>query len=111
MSEAKSGNSSTSHFADMRGYKPCALTRPQYAPRMKTKMLESALKRVEQWRPELQDQLAQIALEIDGEILDGVYHATAEELAAIDEGLRAAAEWRFATDEEVEATFAKFRGR
>ena len=95
----------------MRGEKLCALTRPRYAPRMKTKMLESALERVEQWPPGLQDQLAQIALEIDGEFVDGVYHASAEELAAIDEGLRAAAEGRFATEEEVEATFAKFRGR
>jgi hypothetical protein len=37
------------------------------------------------------------------------YKATPEELEAIDRGLRDAAEGKFATDEEVEAVFAKFR--
>ena len=68
------------------------------------------LARVEQWPPGVQDELAQIALEMDSGIAGGVYHATEAELAAIDEGLRAADEGRFATDQEVEATFAKFRG-
>lgn len=40
---------------------------------------------------------------------DGVYQPTPEELAGIDRGLRAAAEGRFATDQQVEAVFAKFR--
>ncbi|HSZ74636.1 MAG TPA: hypothetical protein VK779_07445 [Rhizomicrobium sp.] len=38
------------------------------------------------------------------------YYPTEEELAGIDRGLRAAAEGKFATDEQVEAVFAKFRG-
>jgi predicted transcriptional regulator len=38
-----------------------------------------------------------------------VYEATPEELEGIDRGLRDVAEGRFATDEEVEAVFAKFR--
>lgn len=39
----------------------------------------------------------------------GVYHATPEELSGIDRGLKAAREGRFATDEEVEAVFARHR--
>jgi predicted transcriptional regulator len=40
---------------------------------------------------------------------DAEYEPTPEELAGIDRGLRAAAEGRFATDQQVEAVFAKFR--
>ena len=75
---------------------------------MKTKLLEDVLGRVENWPPGIQDELAQIALEMDAGILRGEYHATAEELAAIDEGVRAADEGRFATDAEVDAVFAQF---
>ena len=41
---------------------------------------------------------------------DGEYQPTAEELAGIDRGLRAAAEGRFVSDQQVEAALAKFRG-
>jgi hypothetical protein len=41
---------------------------------------------------------------------DGEYEPTPEELAGIDRGLRAAAEDRFASDSQVEAVLAKFRG-
>ena len=75
---------------------------------MKTKMLEDVLERVEDWPAAAQNTLAEVALEIEAE-LTGVYHATPEELAGIDRGLQAAAEGRFATDEEVEAVFAKYR--
>ena len=40
----------------------------------------------------------------------GVYHATPEELAAIDEARAQVTRGEIATDEEVEAAFAKFRG-
>jgi hypothetical protein len=40
---------------------------------------------------------------------DGEYEPTAKERAGIERGLRAAAEGRFATDQQVEAVFAKFR--
>ena len=39
-----------------------------------------------------------------------VYHPTPEELEGIDRGLRDAEQGRYATNEEVEAAFAKFRG-
>jgi predicted transcriptional regulator len=56
-----------------------------------------------------QEKLAEIALEIDARMKDGLYHATPEELAGIDRGLNAARQGRFATDQQVEATLAKHR--
>lgn len=77
---------------------------------MKTKRLTEALKQVEHWPAEWQDELAAIALDIDAGLKDGVYHPTADELAGIDRGLRDAEQGRFAPDDEMEAAFAKFRG-
>jgi predicted transcriptional regulator len=50
-------------------------------------------------------------LTADPSLKDGEYQPTPEELAGIDRGLRAAAEGRFASEQEVEAAFAKFRAR
>jgi hypothetical protein len=77
---------------------------------MTTTALKEAIRRAETWPDEAQEQLAEIAFEIDAELKGGVYHATPEELVGIDRGLKAAQEGRFATDEEVEAVFAKHRG-
>jgi hypothetical protein len=77
---------------------------------MTSKALKEAIRRAEAWPEEAQEQLAEIAFEIDAEIKGGVYHATPEELAGIDRGLKAAREGRFVTDEEIEAAFAKRRG-
>jgi predicted transcriptional regulator len=77
---------------------------------MKTKRLTQALERVEDWPAQWQDQLADIALDIESRLKDGVYYPTAEELEGIDKGLNDAEQGRFATEEEVEAAFAKFRG-
>jgi predicted transcriptional regulator len=76
---------------------------------MKTKRLTDVLERVEAWPAQAQDELAEIALDIDAGLKDVPYQPTAEELDGIDRGLRDAAEGRFATNEEVEAVFAKFR--
>jgi predicted transcriptional regulator len=78
---------------------------------MKTKLLNQALERVEGWPAEAQDQLAEIALDIDANLKDLVYEPTDAELAGIDRGLREADQRLFATDAEVEAAFAKFRCR
>jgi hypothetical protein len=80
-------------------------------PPMKTTKLTEALERVEAWPPDVQNELAEFALELDAGFKDGEYEPTPEELAGIDRGLRAAAEGRFADDQEVDAVFAKFRGR
>jgi len=77
---------------------------------MKTKMLADVLERVESWPAEAQEELAEIALEIDAGLAGKAYEPTPAELAGIDRGLRAAEEGRFATEEEVEAVLAKFRG-
>jgi predicted transcriptional regulator len=76
---------------------------------MKTKLLTKALERVEAWPAEAQDRLAEIALDIEAGLGDGEYEPTADELAGIDRGLKAAAEGRFATDQQVEEAFSRFR--
>jgi hypothetical protein len=78
---------------------------------MKTKMLTEVLERVEAWPADVQNELAEIALELDAAFQDGEYEPTPDELAGIDRGLRDATAGRFATDHQVEASFAKFRGR
>ncbi len=80
-----------------------------YIPGMASKALEEAMRRAETWPAEAQEELAEIALEIDASLRGGTYHATLEELEGIDRGLKAAREARFATDEEVEAVIAKHR--
>jgi hypothetical protein len=77
---------------------------------MKTKKLIEVPERIEAWRPEEQNELADLTLELDTGLSDGEYEPTAEELAGIERGLRDAAEGRFATPQQVETAFAKFRG-
>jgi predicted transcriptional regulator len=77
---------------------------------MTSKALKEAIRRAETWPEEAQETLAEIAFEIDAELKGGAYHATPEELAGIDRGLKAAREGRFATDQEVDAVFTKRRG-
>jgi predicted transcriptional regulator len=76
---------------------------------MKTKQLAEILERVERWPAHAQDELADIALDIEKNLSKGDYEPTPQELAGIDRGLRAADEGRFATDEQVEAALAKLR--
>lgn len=70
--------------------------------------VKHVLSRVEHWPEDDQDELAQLALEIEAR-RHGVYHATPAELQAIDEALAAVARGEIASDEEVEAVFAKYR--
>ena len=66
------------------------------------------LEQVESWPQEDQEELAEYAREIEAR-RTGVYHATPEELEAIDEALGQVARGELATKEEIEAAFAKFR--
>ncbi len=75
---------------------------------MKSKALNAVLERVATWPEAAQQQLAEIALEIEQD-LSGTYHATPEEKAGIERGLADVRAGRFATDEQVEAALAKFR--
>jgi predicted transcriptional regulator len=76
---------------------------------MKTRQLTEVLERVERWPAHAQDELAEIARDIEDGLARGEYEPSEAELAGIDRGLRAAAEGRFASDEQVEAVFAKLR--
>jgi len=76
---------------------------------MTAKALKEAMQRVEAWPEEAQEELAEIALEIDAGLRGRSYKATAEELIGIDRGLRAARQGRIASDEDVAAVFAKHR--
>jgi predicted transcriptional regulator len=76
---------------------------------MQTSRIADVLRRARSWPEEAQEELARVALEIETEHGSGTYQATSEELRGIDRGLRDAEQGRFATDEQVEATFAKFR--
>src|SRR5260370_22556416 len=70
--------------------------------------VKNMLSRVARWPEEDQDELAQVALEIEAR-RHGLYHATPEELEAIDEALAAVSRGEVASDEEVETIFAKYR--
>lgn len=74
-----------------------------YSGFMAAKVLKEALERVETWPVEAQEELAEIACEIEAGLKGDTYRATSPELAGIDRGLKAAREGRFAPDEQVEA--------
>jgi predicted transcriptional regulator len=70
--------------------------------------LRIMLARIERWPEQDQEELAQVALEIEAR-RHGVYHATPDEVLAIDEALAAVERGEVASDEEVEAVLAKYR--
>jgi predicted transcriptional regulator len=76
---------------------------------MTSKALMDAMQRAETWPLEAQEELAEIAREIDAALTGGSYRATLGELAGIDRGLKAAREGRFVSSEEFEAVLAKHR--
>ncbi|MGH6989540.1 MAG: hypothetical protein ACREE3_06555 [Stellaceae bacterium] len=69
--------------------------------------LKNVLARAETWSEQDQEELAQMALEIEAR-RHGLYRASSEELKAIDEALAAVARGEIASDAEVEAVFAKY---
>jgi hypothetical protein len=70
--------------------------------------LRKMFARAERWSEQDQEELAQVALEIEAR-RHGVYHASGEELQAIDQALAAVERGEIASDQEVEAVFAKYR--
>jgi len=74
-----------------------------------TKDLKAVLERAATWPEWAQDDLAQLASEIDEQVSAGTYRATREELRKIDEALAAVRRGEVATVDEVEAVFAKHR--
>lgn len=70
--------------------------------------LKEVLERVKAWPESDQEELAEVARDIEAR-RSGVYHATPEELEAIDEALGQVARGEVAREAEIEAAFAKFR--
>ncbi len=70
--------------------------------------LKKVLVRAESWSEQEQEELVHVAMEIEAR-RHGPYKATAEELKAIDEALAAVERGEVASDEEIEAIFAKYR--
>jgi hypothetical protein len=73
-----------------------------------TPTAKQLLEQVESLPPEDQEELIEFAREIEAR-RTGVYHATPEELQAIDEALGQVARGQLASKEEIEAAFAAFR--
>ncbi len=71
--------------------------------------LKEVLERAETWPESDQEEFFELARDIEAR-RSGVYRATREELAAIDEALGQVARGEVASKEQVEAAFAKFRG-
>ena len=71
-----------------------------------TKLLEKAIAVARGLAPERQDEVASMILSASSE---APVELTPEELEAVEVGLTDADTGRFATDEEVEMLFAKFR--
>jgi hypothetical protein len=94
----------------MRAMALCPSLQIVYIGCMKTKSLTQVLERVDAWPAQAQDELAEIARDIDESLGKGDYEPTPDELSGIDRGLRAANEGRFASESQVEATLAKLRG-
>ncbi len=69
-----------------------------------TTTTKTLLEQVATWPQEDQDELVELARDIEAR-RSGVYRATQEELKALDEADRSGV----ATDEEVEAAFRTFR--
>ena len=75
-----------------------------YSEAMTKDQVKSVLDRVSAWPEGRQQELAEIALEIEAEMSDAPYRASDDELEAVDEGLAG----RPASKGEVAATFSRF---
>jgi hypothetical protein len=73
-----------------------------------TPRAKKLVEQLESWPEEDQEELVEYAREIEAR-RTGEYHATPEELEAIDEALGQVARGEVASKEKIEAAFAKFR--
>jgi hypothetical protein len=67
--------------------------------------VKAVLEQVPTWPEDRQQELAELALEIEAELAGAEYDATPDELAAINEGVAGEA----ASETEVRAAFTVFR--
>jgi predicted transcriptional regulator len=73
-----------------------------------TALVEMLLERIADWPKEAQAEVIKSIVDIETKYF-GVYKLSAEERAAIDEAQAQAARGEFASDEEVEALFNRYR--
>jgi hypothetical protein len=76
---------------------------------MTTKDIKTLLERVRSWPEEAQDELVNVANQIESELNNREYLATHEELRIIDAALASIDRGEIATDAEIETVFGKFR--
>ena len=74
-----------------------------------TPKTQKLLEQVQSWPEEEQDELAEYARDIEAR-RTGLYRATADELQAIDEAIAELDRGEVASEADVRAAFAKFRG-
>ena len=72
-----------------------------------TQLLDQAFERVRALPPETQDEYARVLLRLAGDDEGDVYQLTPEEEASLAKSLAQAERGEFASDEEVEAVWAK----
>jgi len=72
------------------------------------KRLETLIERVSALPEEAQDELLDHVALIEAR-QSGIYHLSDDERAAVRRGLEEARQGKFATDEEVEAVFSRYR--
>jgi predicted transcriptional regulator len=70
--------------------------------------IDAILERVRSWPPERQEDAAHVLLAMEAETT-APYELSEEERLDLEEGLREVERGEIATDEEVEAFFARFR--
>jgi hypothetical protein len=77
--------------------------------RLMPETTKDILRRIESWPQEDQDELVQVALEIEARRNGGAYELTAEEASAVRRALQEMRARRFASDEDIAAIFRKAR--
>jgi predicted transcriptional regulator len=75
-----------------------------------TKTLQSLMDRAASWPDEAQAELVRFMIDIEAKHF-GVFRLDDEDCARIERSLAAADRGELATDEEVAAVFARYRGR
>jgi hypothetical protein len=71
--------------------------------------LKNLMMRVQAWPEAAQDELVAVAKQIESELQGDTYVATHEELQVVDAAVASIDSGEFATDQEIEAAFGKFR--
>jgi len=72
-------------------------------------LVEILIDRVAEWPEDARAELVQSIVEIEEKFV-GLYHLSAEERVAVRRGLEEMRQGKFASEEEVEALFRRYRG-